>query len=243
MKKDKGSKVKHLAVIMDGNGRWAKKKGLNRVKGHEKGAQVAIDIVQDCLDLGIAELTLFALSTENMTRPLQEVCYIKDLFVNVLQEKKQLLHENGVCVKIVGNINPLGEKVCSTAKSIESLTEKNNTLRLNIAFNYSGRWQIKNAISKILQEYESSNKKNNWNEYFEEIMKQGMKYDPDLMIRTGGENRISNFMLWQIAYTELYFTSCQWPDFNKEHLIEALDYFSSTSRRFGQIEKKSIHNN
>lgn len=231
--------VRHLAVIMDGNGRWARKRGFERIKGHAVGAEAAISLVESCVRQEIEEVTLYALSVENMSRDEREVQFITDLLVKTLLEKKQSLHDNGVRVKIIGNKRIFGEKICKVIDQVEQYTKNNSKLCLNIAFNYSGRWQIEQAVLYAAKQTKVDSKSNIYDE-FESYLRQEIQYDPDLLIRTGGDKRLSNFMLWHLAYTELFFSDVLWPDFDEHVLSQALATFGQRERRFGQVtEDKS----
>ena len=232
MQQDK--KVNHLAVIMDGNGRWAKLRGQDRVRGHAEGAKAAISLVEACVEKGIKELTLYALSVENMQRDQKEVQFITNLLTQTLTEKQTSLRENGVCVRVIGDREIFDEKVQNVIRFVEQTTKKNTTLKLNIAFNYSGRWQIQEALHHAC-EYAERGDKQSQTEHFENHLSQGITHDPDLLIRTGGEKRLSNFMLWHLAYTELFFSDVLWPDFSIKHLDKTLSEFQARERRFGQV--------
>ncbi|MBL97351.1 MAG: di-trans,poly-cis-decaprenylcistransferase [Legionellales bacterium] len=225
--------IKHLAIIMDGNGRWAQSRGQKRIDGHVRGAEVAIDIVESCVRRGIPVLTLYALSVENLQRDPAEVAFITNLVVKTLTRKQESLIENGVRVKIIGDMNHFDDKVQETVRLIEKVTEDNTGSCLNIAFNYSGRWQIQQALSFATSATNTTDGKS-INQRFEAYLRQDMKSDPDLLIRTGGEKRLSNFLLWHLAYTELLFTDTLWPDFSPSHLAQALEKFSTRERRFGK---------
>lgn len=229
-------RVRHLAVIMDGNGRWAKKRGLQRVKGHTVGAEAAISLVESCVRQGVEEVTLYALSVENMSRDEREVQFISDLLAKTLLEKNQSLHDNGVRVKIIGDKQIFGEKICRVIDQVEQYTKHNSKLGLNIAFNYSGRWQIEQAVLHAAKQVKDDSKNNIYDE-FEAYLRQEIPHDPDLLIRTGGDRRLSNFMLWHLAYTELFFTDVLWPDFDEQVLAQALASFSQRERRFGLVKE------
>ena len=230
----KPAELKHLAIIMDGNGRWASNQNLPRIEGHKRGAQATIDTINYCHDLGVKELSIFGLSTENTSRPSLEVSFIQDLVKQSCQNNQENFQKKGVRVKIIGTEDGLDkvEGLRRVKNTVESLTQHNQTMRLNILFNYSGRWEIENLLSSLQNNKAIKNPK----EYIQSTLMQGMSYEPDLCIRTGGEMRLSNFMLWQLAYTELYFTNVLWPDFGRKDLDDALKDFYRRKRRFGQIE-------
>ena len=230
--------LNHLAVIMDGNGRWAKTRGVSRALGHERGADVAIELVETCVEKKSKELTLYALSVENMTRDPEEVSFLIGLFTKMLLKKKEEMAENGVRVRVVGDRDTLGKHVCQVVEHVESYTAKNTTLQLNIAFNYSGRWQIRQAIEHARMNGKVENSESFYKK-FESYLIQDVSSDPDLLIRTGGEKRLSNFMLWHLAYTELFFSDVMWPDFSTGVLEGALNSFESRQRRYGQIPEES----
>ncbi len=232
--------VKHLAVIMDGNGRWAKNQSLPRIDGHLQGAQVAMDIVESCVQKNIAELTLYALSVENLQRDPNEVKYITNLLTKTLLDKQRSLQENGIRVRVIGDLSRFDQKVRDVVRVIEEMTSENTVLQLNIAFNYSGRWQIQQALQHAAAQAAQPNSNQALFEHFEAHLRQDMKSDPDLLVRTGGEKRLSNFLLWHLAYTELYFSDVYWPDFSDQHLQQALETFASRERRFGKESAKPV---
>ncbi len=228
---------KHIAVIMDGNGRWAKQKGAARIFGHRNAVQSVREITEGCAELGVKFLTLYAFSTENWGRPKEEVDGLMELLVNTLQKEIKSLVENHVRLKIIGDINSL-PKVCQSNLKEAIETAKNNTgLTLQLALSYSGRAEITQAARRIAQQVkdglilpEDVNEK-----MIEQNLETIGVPDPELLIRTSGEMRISNFLLWQIAYTELYITPKLWPDFRKEDLYEAICAYQKRERRFGKV--------
>lgn len=221
----------HIAIIMDGNGRWATDKGLSRVSGHAEGAEVALRITEDCVDLGIKELSLFALSTENMTRPKEEVDFIVKLLVDVLEREQERLISAGVCVVLLGDCSCFGNRLQSTVERISRAVSGRVALQLNIAFNFSGKWHLEQAFS---QSYMGQSLEKAL-ESFRSYLYKDVTCDPDLLIRTGGERRLSNFMLWHCAYSELYFEPCYWPAYTRARLEDALQDFALRKRRFGQL--------
>ncbi|NYB74387.1 isoprenyl transferase [Sedimentibacter hydroxybenzoicus DSM 7310] len=225
----------HLAVIMDGNRRWAKLKNLPAKFGHKEGAQRVTDLVRNCVSLGIKYLSIYAFSTENWRRDKKEVDYLMNLLVEFIVKELDYLHKNDVKITLMGNIEDLPEKTKAEVKRSIELTKNNKTLHLNIALSYGSRDEIINAVKSIINDYENNNI--NIDELDDEKFK-GYLFtenmpDPDLLIRTSGEIRLSNFLLYQLAYTEFYFTDVLWPDFNKEELIKAIHNFQNRKRRFG----------
>lgn len=224
---------RHIAVIMDGNGRWAKKRFLPRIAGHKRGVDSVRSTVQYCLDHGIEFLTIFAFSSENWRRPADEVSFLMGLFVSVLENEIAKMHKDGVRLKVVGDISRFDQRLVDVILRGTELTAANSKLTLTIAANYGGRWDILQAMNKLL-----ATRSGHLDGFTEDDLSPhlSMAYapEPDLFIRTGGEKRISNFLLWQLAYTELYFTDILWPDFNEKALQNALASFSSRERRFGR---------
>lgn len=226
----------HVAVVMDGNGRWAKKRFLPRTAGHKAGVKSTRRLVELCSIKGIGALTLFAFSSENWSRPDQEVSSLMSLFLSTLNSELNKLHEQGVRIRFIGDRTRFSEKLQASITAAEKKTEANSKLKLNIAANYGGRWDIVNA-ARIL-----SRKLVNGDITENQITEQALTRqlclvdlpEPDLFIRTGGEQRISNFLLWQIAYTELFFTDTLWPEFNDAAFDEALDWYATRQRRFGK---------
>jgi undecaprenyl diphosphate synthase len=234
---DFGNLPQHIAVIMDGNGRWAKKKGAARIFGHRNAVKSVKEITEACGELGIRFLTLYAFSTENWGRPKEEVDGLMELLVNTLQKEINSLLENRVKLKVIGEVNSL-PKICqmNLLKAVE--TTKNNTgLTLLLALSYSGRMEIVKAVRKIAEQVKKGiiNPSQVSQQLIEENLETNGIPDPELLIRTSGEMRISNFLLWQIAYTELYITSKLWPDFRKEDLYEAICAYQRRERRFGKV--------
>lgn len=227
---------KHIAVVMDGNGRWAKKRFLPRFVGHKSGINATRDIVQACSDKGIPALTLFAFSSENWNRPKREVSMLMELFITSLQKEIDRLNENNVVIRFIGDLSAFSDKLQTLIAESEAVTSGNQGLNLNIAVNYGGRWDITRATQQIAIDVASG--KVSPHAIDQDLVATYMSLselpEPDLFIRTGGEQRISNFLLWQIAYTELYFTDTLWPDFNKSELEMALHAFSGRQRRFGK---------
>ena len=227
---------RHVAVIMDGNGRWARRRGLPRVAGHQRGAEAVRALVQSCGERGIPYLTLFAFSSENWRRPATEVRLLMELFLRALDNEVQKLHENGVRFRVVGDYEKFGEKIAARIRAAEALTRDNQSLTLTIAANYGGRWDIAQAAQKLAVAAAAGEIDPNsiTPESLEPHLCMNGIPEPDLFIRTGGEQRISNFLIWQLAYAELYFTQTLWPDFDDEQFRLALNSFAGRQRRFGR---------
>ena len=219
----------HLAIILDGNGRWAKKRGMPRTYGHQQGVKNLIKISRYCNEIGIKELTVYAFSTENWSRPKDEVDYLmkllKDNFMNMAKKM-----ESNICIKVVGEKDNLSIELLEIINEVEVKTKNNNGLKLNIAFNYGSRDELVHAMKEVVEQGEEINKEN--------ISKHLYVKDVDLLIRTSGECRISNFLLWQISYSEFYFTNVHWPAFSPKELDKALVDFSSRNRRFGGLKEE-----
>ncbi|HEX6295428.1 MAG TPA: polyprenyl diphosphate synthase [Burkholderiales bacterium] len=227
-----GDVPRHVAIIMDGNGRWAKARRLPRIAGHRRGVDAVRAAVRGCAERGIEFLTLFAFSSENWRRPAEEVALLMQLFQAALSNEVEKLHKSGVRLKVVGDTTRFDPKIRRLIEQGERLTADNRQLTLTVAANYGGRWDIMQALSRLMKE------KRSLNEVQEEMLSPylAMSYapEPDLFIRTGGEQRISNFLLWQLAYTELYFTETLWPDFDAAALDEAIASYRRRERRFGR---------
>lgn len=222
----------HIAIIMDGNGRWAQMHTMGRIRGHKKGAQAVRSTVRACLEIGIKYLTLFAFSMENWNRPGEEVQALMSLLEEYLDKETEKLHKQGIKLTTIGELDLLETRVKEKIKGAKKITKSNTKMTLNIALSYGGRDEIIHAVKNIIQD--SKVKKIDINkETFSSYLYTDNIPDPDLLIRTGGEYRISNFLLWQIAYTELYFTKVLWPDFTKEQLIKAIASYQRRERRFG----------
>ena len=227
----------HIAVIMDGNGRWAKKRFLPRIAGHKVGVETVRSMVKQCVNLGVDYLTLFAFSSENWRRPEEEVTFLMGLFMEALKKEVAKLHKNNVRLFIIGNRKQFGEALCAEIEAAENLTQHNTGLTLTIAANYGGRWDILQAVNAMQKANPSMA-----GEYTEEALTPylSMHYapEPDLFIRTGGEKRISNFLLWQLAYSELYFTDTLWPDFDDQAFEQAIQSYQQRERRFGRTSEQ-----
>ena len=239
----KSSKPKHIIIIMDGNGRWAEQNGLTRSAGHKAGVKALRNLIEYAVQLELKTLTVYAFSRENWQRPKKEVELLLDLFISSLESEVKDLHENNIKLNFIGETDKFSEKLKKSMSKSESLTSNNSKLTLNVALNYSGRWDVYKALLSIIDDMTA--KKITKNDVNEELINTKLSladYDePDLLIRTGGEKRLSNYLLWQIAYTELYFTNTLWPDFNTDQFDLALDWYTKRQRRFGktseQIEK------
>lgn len=227
----------HVAVIMDGNGRWAKKRFLPRVAGHVKGVELVREMVRACLERGIQYLTLFAFSSENWRRPQEEVTLLMQLFVKALEQEVEKLDRNGVRLRIIGDLSRFDPKLQALIRKGEEKTAANTRLDLTIAANYGGRWDIMQAMNRML--LAQPEKREGWQESdLEPYLSMSYAPEPDLFIRTGGEERISNFLLWQLAYTELYFTATLWPDFDTAEFDKAITSFQQRERRFGRTSEQ-----
>ncbi len=228
----------HLGFILDGNGRWAAKKSLPRSVGHKKGAENVEIILKSCKDLGILNVTLYAFSTENWSRPVFEVKALMKLFHYYLKKKLTKLYQENVKVVIIGDIRPFPKLIKSYIKNLEELTKNNDGMVLNLAMNYGGRSEIVRATKSIVKAVSDGKvrlKDINEGLFAKHLYTNGQS-DPDLIIRTAGEKRLSNFLLWQSAYSELHFVEKSWPDFNRSDLIEALNEFKSRKRKYGSID-------
>jgi undecaprenyl diphosphate synthase len=237
---------KHIAIIMDGNGRWAEKRGNKRIFGHKNAIAAVRDTVEASAEMGIAYLTLYAFSTENWKRPKTEIDALMALLVSTIHSETKTLMENNIRLHAIGNILSLPFRVQEQLQQAIDLTKDNTGLRLVLALSYGSRWEIVNAVKKVAADIEKGTISSNDldNVVFEKYLDTSGFPDPELVIRTSGEYRISNFLLWQIAYAELYFTPTLWPDFRREHLYEAILDFQCRERRFGktaeQIKKISM---
>ena len=228
---------RHIAVIMDGNGRWAKKRFLPRVAGHQRGVESLRDMVKACRDLGVEYLTVFAFSSENWRRPAEEVSFLMQLFVKMLEIEMKRMHENNICLKIIGDRSRFEEPLQRLIAAAEHLTAGNTGLTLSIAANYGGRWDIMQAMQAMLREH-PERAANFTEDDLEPHLAMNYAPEPDLFIRTGGEQRISNFLLWQLAYTELYFTDTLWPAFDRHALQKAIESYQKRERRFGRTSEQ-----
>lgn len=233
---DKNKVPQHVAIIMDGNGRWAKKKGKIRTFGHKSAIKAVRSAIEGCDDLGIPYLTLYAFSSENWSRPLEEVSFLMNLLVSSLKKELDTLQENNIQLRTIGNTHNLPKKVYNELNSVIESTKNNTKAVLTLALSYGAKDEILHAVKKIAQDVKDDTLEiNNINpEVFKNYLFTADLPDVDLMIRTSGETRISNFLLWQIAYAELYFTDILWPDFRKDDLFKAVLSYQNRERRFGK---------
>ena len=228
---------RHVAIIMDGNGRWARKRMLPRVAGHKRGVEAVREVIRGCADQGIEYLTLFAFSSENWRRPADEVTFLMQLFMLALEQEVAKLHHNSIRFKVIGDLSRFEPKLVELIRQGERLTADNKRCTLTVAANYGGRWDIANAVKRMLAEHPERAAGFD-PEALTPYLSMSYAPEPDLFIRTGGEQRISNFLLWQLAYTELYFTDQLWPDFNRESLSQAIDSYRQRERRFGRTSEQ-----
>lgn len=235
---------RHIAIIMDGNGRWARQRGKERVFGHQRGAQSVREVIEASAELGIKYLTLYAFSTENWNRPDDEISALMGLMVQSLNDETGTLVKNHISLRVIGDMDRLGEDVRGRLEETIALTSQSTGMVLIVALSYSSRWEILNATKSICSDVLSGKiKTDSINEaLYSQYLGTGDFPDPELMIRTSGELRISNFLLWQLAYTELYFTETLWPDFGKNDLYKAIDDFQKRERRFGKTSEQISDN-
>jgi undecaprenyl diphosphate synthase len=226
---------RHIAIIMDGNGRWAKKRFLPRVAGHRKGVETVREVVKACIERGVEYLTLFAFSSENWRRPPEEVTFLMQLFLRSLEQEVGKLHGNEIRFKVVGDLSPFDPRIVDLAREGEALTRDNKRLTLTVAANYGGRWDILQAAERCRIEDPVAPITE---ERLARFLSMSYAPEPDLFIRTGGEQRVSNFLLWQLAYTELYFTEALWPDFGAAPLEAAMASYHERERRFGRTSEQ-----
>ena len=227
---------RHIAIIMDGNGRWAKRRLMPRVAGHRKGVEALRGVIRACAERGVSHLTVFAFSSENWRRPQEEVTLLMELFMRALENEVAKLHENGIRFRVIGDLAGFSERIQTLIRDAETLTCNNTRLTFTVAANYGGRWDIVQAVKKLMAAGVTQ----------EEVSETALAKhfsmadmpEPDLFIRTGGEQRISNFLLWQLAYTELYFTDSLWPDFDAVALDAAIASFRARERRFGRTSEQ-----
>ncbi len=231
-----GDVPRHVAIIMDGNGRWAKRRHLPRFAGHKRGVEAVRAAVRACAERGIEYLTVFAFSSENWRRPAEEVALLMQLFQSALASEAEKLHANGVHLKVVGDLQRFDPKIRQAVQEAEALTAANDKLTLTIAANYGGRWDVLQAFNRFLKDHPSKGEASE--EDLTPYLAMSYAPEPDLFIRTGGEQRISNFLLWQLAYTELYFTETLWPDFDARSLDEAIASYRARERRFGRTSEQ-----
>jgi undecaprenyl diphosphate synthase len=228
----------HIAIIMDGNGRWAKEQGQDRLFGHFHGVQSVRDIVEGCAEIGVKYLTLYAFSTENWDRPQQEVTGLMELLVETIRKEVPILNKNNIRMHFIGELTMLPPGAQQALQEARDLTADNTGLNLIMALSYSSRWELMDAVKKIALDVSKGviNPEQINQDVLQQYLATSQFPDPELMIRTSGEYRISNFLLYQLAYAELYFTQTRWPDFRKENLYEAIIDFQKRDRRFGKLK-------
>lgn len=231
---------KHIAIIMDGNGRWAKQRLQPRFMGHRAGVKSVEKIVKHCVKRNIEVLSLFAFSSENWRRPSKEVSLLMELFAVALKQQTKRIHANNARLRIIGDISKFSASLQKQILEAQAITENNTGLTINVAANYGGRWDVTQSVQQLAESVKAGTIQPD--EITEQHITQGLQtadlVEPDLFIRTGGEQRVSNFMLWQMAYTEFYFTDALWPDFDEESLDQAIDSFSQRERRFGKTSEQ-----
>ena len=237
---DAESIPRHIAIIMDGNGRWARNRFMPRVAGHRQGVETVRGVIKACIERNVSYLTVFAFSSENWRRPTDEISFLMQLFANALEQEINKLHENGICFKVIGDLSKFDTGIVQAIQRGQHLTSQNTRLVFTVAANYGGRWDIMQAIQKMMAQSNGAALESF--DFEEEDLSQylALNYapEPDLFIRTGGECRISNFLLWQLAYTELYFTDTLWPDFNAQELDHAIQSYQKRERRFGRTSEQ-----
>ncbi|RWU04960.1 isoprenyl transferase [Pedobacter chitinilyticus] len=230
----------HIAIIMDGNGRWAKNQGKFRVFGHESGVLSVKDIVEGCVEIGVKYLTVYAFSTENWNRPIDEVNALMELLISTINQEAETLNKNNIRLNAIGDLKSLPQKCIDDLADAMNKTKDNTKCTLTLALSYSAKWEIVEAARQIAEQVK--NGQINIDQIDEQLFASKLTTanipDPELMIRTSGEHRISNYLLWQMAYTELYFTETLWPDFRREHLYEAIVNYQKRERRFGKISEQ-----
>lgn len=228
--------VRHVAIIMDGNGRWAQQRRLPRSAGHRAGVKSAREVIESCKPLQVKYLTLFAFSSENWQRPEEEVSTLMEIFLTTLSKELAALNDNNVCVRFIGDLSAFSDKLRERMKSAQALTQDNTGLQLTIAVNYGGRWDMAQAARSLAKKVQNGilEPRHVTEEAIAQHLSTSDLPDPDLLIRTGSESRVSNFLMWQMAYSELYFSDLMWPDFGKEALKESLEWFTDRQRRFGK---------
>jgi undecaprenyl diphosphate synthase len=231
---------RHIAIIMDGNGRWAKQRLLPRVAGHRKGVEAVRTTVRACVECGVEYLTLFAFSSENWRRPEDEVSILMQLFLRTLEQEVAKLHDNGMRFRVIGDTARFEPRIRELITAAEALTARNTQLTLTIAANYGGRWDIAQAAQRFIAEHPEAAVHGFAPEALEPYLSLAYAPEPDLFIRTGGEQRISNFLLWQLAYSEFYFTDLLWPDFDAAALAKAIASYQQRERRFGRTSEQLV---
>ena len=230
---------RHIAVIMDGNGRWARKRFLPRIAGHKRGVETVRDMVKLSVTHGIEYLTLFAFSSENWRRPTEEITFLMNLFMEALKREASKLHQNNIRLIVIGDRTQFDAVLRAQIEEAEKLTQANTGLTLTIAANYGGRWDVMQAMNKMVQSHLSSGLSGQFDEEsLSPYLSMHYAPEPDLFIRTGGEQRISNFLMWQLAYSELYFTDTLWPDFDETAFNLAIESYQKRERRFGRTSEQ-----
>lgn len=236
---DVGDVPRHIAIIMDGNGRWARQRFMPRVAGHRRGVEAVRAVIRSCMERGVAHLTLFAFSSENWRRPPDEVSFLLQLFMRALEKEVDRLHEHEIRFRVIGDTSRFEPTLVDMISRAEQCTAENTRLSLTVAANYGGRWDLLQAINRLVQRHPERGGDFTEEELSAEL---ALNYapEPDLFIRTGGEKRISNFLLWQLAYTELYFTDTLWPDFDDAALALAIESYRARERRFGRTSEQLL---
>jgi len=229
---------RHVAIIMDGNGRWARKRFLPRIAGHARGVEAVRGTIRAAIERGVEYLTLFAFSSENWRRPIEEVSYLMQLFIKSLQKEVSRLHENGIRFRVIGDRSRFDPILVRAIEAAEDLTAGNTRLNLTVAANYGGRWDVLTAVNRVLARQPGSARIDE--ESINAELSMNFAPEPDLFIRTGGEQRISNFLLWQLAYTEFFFTDALWPDFDGKLLDQAIASYQERERRFGRTSEQLV---
>ncbi|MBT9567028.1 MAG: di-trans,poly-cis-decaprenylcistransferase [Thiobacillus sp.] len=227
---------RHIAIIMDGNGRWARKRLMPRVAGHRKGVDALRGVIRACAERGVSHLTVFAFSSENWRRPQEEVTLLMELFMRALENEVARLHENNIRFRVIGDLSGFSERIQDLIRDAEALTRSNTRLTFTVAANYGGRWDIAQAVRHLMLSGVAAEAVDETR--LSQHLSMADAPEPDLFIRTGGEQRISNFLLWQLAYTELYFTDALWPDFDAKALDAAIDSYRTRERRFGRTSEQ-----
>jgi undecaprenyl diphosphate synthase len=228
---------RHIAIIMDGNGRWAKQRFLPRIAGHKRGVEAVRSAVRTCAERGVEYLTLFAFSSENWRRPMEEVKFLMQLFVHALENEVAKLHKNDIRFRVIGDLSRFDARIVQLIRDAEEKTQGNQKLTLTVAANYGGRWDLLQAFNQMLREQPAKAGGYTEKDLTPYLSMEGAP-EPDLFIRTGGEKRISNFLLWQLAYTELYFTDLLWPDFDAAAMDAAIVSYQQRERRFGRTSEQ-----
>jgi undecaprenyl diphosphate synthase len=241
---NKNNVPQHVAIIMDGNGRWAKKQGEDRIFGHHEGVNSVREVVEACGEIGVKFLTLYAFSTENWNRPKEEVDALMELLVSTISMETPNLHKKGVKLQVIGDIGSLPKSCQEELQESINVTANNTTVTLILALSYSSKWEITNAVKEIAKEIEEGKLKSKdiTSKHIDSHLSTKNYPEPELMIRTSGEHRISNFLLWQLAYAEFYFTDTLWPDFRKPDFFKAILSYQDRERRFGQTSEQITQN-